>query len=446
MTRRLLAVVLISLSSAVSWAEERFPPPDFTSGHKLPVQPHPAAQAAFRGYGDMAVLAAALVLATWLVLRKRSRRGVYALMVFSIAYFGFWRGGCVCPIGAIQNVAQALCDSTFVLPLVVTVFFFLPLVFTLLFGRMYCAAVCPHGALQDAILFKPLTVPAWLNHGLGLLAYLYLGLAVLFAATGSAYPICEYDPFVALFRHSGTAGMLVLGGAFLVLGLFVGRPYCRYLCPYGAILRPLSLVSRNRVKIYPDRCIDCHLCDNACPFSAIHKTTHPELQQRRSPIGSRKLLVAFLVLLPVLVAGGAWLGSRLAAPLSRMHSTIRLAERIKLEEAGDVTDETDPGKAFRRTGRTPESLYADAGAIYRRFKTGSGWLGAWIGLVVGLKLISLAVRRRYTEYEADRALCVACARCFAYCPGEKGLLEQGNPGTCWTSNVSPDSARGGATP
>ena len=327
------------------------------------------------------------------------------------------------------------------------VFFFLPLVLALFFGRTYCAAVCPHGALQDAVLAKPVTVPPWLSHALGLLAYIYLGLAVLFAVTGSAYIICEYDPFIALFRRCGGASILLISAVFVLLSVFVGRPYCRFLCPYGAILRILAQFSRWRVKIYPDRCIDCHLCDESCPYGAIHKTTAGLGQTAnfqtagnwcQSPAGKGRVL-AFAALLPLLVILGGWFGSRLAGPLSHLDSTVRLADRIRLEESNPElgqassrsasqdlvpTEEmSDRSKAFERTGQAHEELYSEAAAVYSRFKDGSWWLGAWVGLVVGLKLLTLALPRRYSEYEADRSLCVACARCFAYCPGEKGLLD-----------------------
>ena len=52
--------------------------------------------------------------------------------------------------------------------------------------------------------------------------------------------------------------------------------------------------------------------------------------------------------------------------------------------------------------------------------------GAWIGLVIGVKLIHLNIRRRRTEYEPDRANCVSCGRCFWYCPNEQvrlGLID-----------------------
>ena len=37
--------------------------------------------------------------------------------------------------------------------------------------------------------------------------------------------------------------LLLLGGAFVVIGMFVGRPYCRFLCPYGALLKLASSIS-----------------------------------------------------------------------------------------------------------------------------------------------------------------------------------------------------------
>jgi len=62
--------------------------------------------------------------------------------------------GCVCPIGSIQNVTLAMTDHSYILPLTVLIFFLAPLVFTLLFGRTFCAGVCPFGALQDMVSFK----------------------------------------------------------------------------------------------------------------------------------------------------------------------------------------------------------------------------------------------------------------------------------------------------
>ena len=176
-------------------------------------------------------------------MKGRSRTGLFLLSIVSLAWLGFWRKGCVCPIGAIQNVTQAIFDKDYAAGGMVIAIFVLPLVFTLFFGRSFCASVCPLGAVQELVAVRPVQVPTWIDHALGLLAYVYLGAAVLFAATGSAWIICRYDPFVGLFRLTSSASMLALSAAFLGVGLFIGRPYCRWLCPYGAILALLSRVS-----------------------------------------------------------------------------------------------------------------------------------------------------------------------------------------------------------
>ena len=274
-----LSAVLIALA-LLTWSIsacgiERFPPPDFTSGHQLPSNTFPILRPGWMQYVDVAVLVAALSAAAWLLLWKRSRKGMFALSVFSLIYFGFYRSGCICPIGSIQNVALAVAQSGYALPLTVALFFALPLVFSLFFGRVFCGGVCPLGAIQDLVLVKPITIPNWLAHTLGMIPFLYLGGAVLYAVTNTMFPICRYDPFVPLFRLSGSFSMLIAGGIVLVIAAFIGRPYCRFMCPYGALLGVFSPVSWKRASITPDKCITCNLCETSCPFGAI-RTPTPE--------------------------------------------------------------------------------------------------------------------------------------------------------------------------
>ena len=296
---RILPLLLLLIPPAVSSAGEFIPLPTFSS-YEIPATQNPAARAAWLSYLDVAALIVALSLASYLAIRRRSRRGLFLLGVASLAWFGFWRSGCICPIGAIQNVALAAFDASYVVPVSALAFFILPLIFTLFFGRTFCAAVCPLGAVQELVVLRPVKTPPWLDHALGLLAYVYLGAAVVFAATGAAFVICRYDPFVGMFRLSASADMLILGGCFLVLGMFVGRPYCRYLCPYGAILGLLSRLSKWHLRIPPERCIQCRLCEDSCPYGAIREPTP------KSPIGkpseTRRCLAVLLLLLPVLVA------------------------------------------------------------------------------------------------------------------------------------------------
>lgn len=446
--RLLLLVLVASLLAGAAEGAERFPPPEFDSGYRTPEVETPGRWQtlwdALPGYVDVLVLGAALAVATAVILAWRSRTAVFIVMLAALAYFGFWRKGCVCPIGAIQNVTEGLV-GTIIVPVAVLFFFGLPIVATLLFGRTFCGAVCPLGAVQDAVLIKNVRVPRWLEHSLGLLAYVYLGAAVLFAATGTMYLICEYDPFVSLFRivdikgtqATGGMGILWLTAGFVGLSLFIGRPYCRFLCPLGAIFRVCGRVSWKRTTVTPSECIQCTLCEDACPFGAIRTPTASPGGASRT--AGRRRLALLLAAVPVLVIGGGALGWWLGEPMARLHPRLKVAERVRLEQAGLAEGTTDESDAFYETGRSVESLYEDAAQVTQRFvgawhrmemtrredrihnlvvwvPGAAVWFGAFCGFVVGGKLVHLSIRRRREDFEPDRATCLSCGRCYEYCP------------------------------
>jgi ferredoxin len=395
---------------------ERFLPPQFEGGYVSPQLTAPSPRAGEWPMIDAFVLIASLAVSSYLVLKRRSRPAVFGLMLFSLAYFGFYRKGCVCSIGAIQDVTLSLFNTGYTIPLSTLIFFVAPLVVTLFFGRSFCAAVCPFGAVQDVTLLRPIAVPPWLEHALRYLAYIYLALAVWLAALGSAFIICEYDPYVAIFRRNANLKILILGGALLIIGLFVGRPYCRFLCPYGVILRQISRLSKWRVQITPTTCNQCKLCEDACPYGAIQVpvSSWPDATYSRD----KRRLAGLLILLPILIALGAWLGHSLSPLTARTHTTVALAERVWVEENQKVTGTTDATQAFRSSGQSIASLYGHAATIQARFKKGGWFFGGFLGLVLGCKLILLSMRPRRTDYEAERAGCVSCGRCYQYCPKE----------------------------
>jgi NosR/NirI family transcriptional regulator, nitrous oxide reductase regulator len=223
---------------------------------------------------DTVLLGAAMCMSIRIVIKRRNRHGLIGLAAASLAYFGFYRQGCICPIGSIQNVAVALFDPQYSIPIVAIIVFFLPLVMALFFGRAFCGGVCPLGAIQELVAIKPLRVPLRLDRMLGLLKYVYLVLAIIFAllpALKRDFLICRFDPFVGFFRFTGAPYMLAIGGVFLIGGMFIGRPYCRYLCPYGGLLAWCSKLAKKGVTITPDKELDCGLCADACPFGAIEQ-------------------------------------------------------------------------------------------------------------------------------------------------------------------------------
>jgi formate hydrogenlyase subunit 6/NADH:ubiquinone oxidoreductase subunit I len=269
--------------------------------------------------------------------------------------------------------------------------------------------------VQEVVAVRSVRVPLWLDHALGLFPYLYLGAAVLFAIDG-IYVICRYDPFVPMFRLGGNYNILILSGCVLAISLFVGRPYCRYICPYGAVLRVLSRVSKWHLRIVPGECISCRLCEDACPYGAIQEPTAALTPDQRA--NGRRQLSWLLVSVPLLVAVPAWLGTDWSQPLSRLDPVVRLAEQVYLEENQLTEETTDASDAFRNTGQSPSQLFTQADQLRQRYARMGGWLGAWFGIVLSVKLVHLSVRRRREGYHPDRAGCVSCGRCFTSCPVE----------------------------
>lgn len=420
--RHLLVSALLGLWWALSGSasEMRFPPPEFETDYKMPGIPTPPPRSLAMEYVDAGILVAALSLAAWLVHRRRSRRGLIALSLFSLVYFGFIRTGCICPIGAPQNVALGLFNPGYTIPLTALIFFVVPLVFSLFFGRTFCAAVCPHGALQDLVLVKPLKIPLWLEQGLGILPFVFLGAGLLFAATGTAFIICRYDPFIPLFRMTGSLFSLSLAGVFLVASLFIGRPFCRFLCPYGALLRLGSIVSRQRVRITPDYCTQCRLCEHSCPFGVIREPVKLPVTPAALAPERRRLNWLFLTI-PLLLVAGGWIGSKLSVAAAKVHPTVALAERFldpspAPTPAGPPTPET---RALGRAAETAPEIITAATDVRRRLALGGWWFGGWVGLVISARLISLSLRPNRTDFEPDRGGCFACGRCYLACPNER---------------------------
>ena len=308
-------------------------------------------------------------------------------------------------------------DSTYSISLTVLLFFSLPLIFTLFFGRTFCAGACPLGAIQDLIIIKPLSLPKWLNKTLGLIPYVYLALAVLFAATSTDFIICRYDPFVGIFRMDAKFLMIVLGVAFLLMGMFVARPYCRFLCPYGVLLNWMSRFSKWHLTITPSECIQCKLCAHSCPFDAIDFPTN-EKERAKSGFGPKRF-ITYALIIPLWVAAGIFVGAKSHTFLSKANPDVYLAELlISHPELKNDPDNLDI-QTFLSSGKSMQTLVDEAEMIRSKFYTGSMIAGGFIGLVIGLTLLNTVVFRKKQDYEPNKGNCYSCGRCMDYCPVEK---------------------------
>jgi ferredoxin len=393
-------------------ADSRFPKPQFDTGHAVPQATHPAFESLVPPWADVLILALALGVSVWLVRRVRSRRWILSFSLVCLGWFGFVKHGCICPVGSVQNVAVAAWNGGG-LPWFVAALFALPLLTALLFGRVFCAAVCPLGALQDLFIVKPQRMPRALDAVLRLAPLVVLSVGLVYAVNGAGYLICRTDPFVGFFRRSAPLPMLLSGMAVLLVGLVVARPYCRYFCPYGVLLEGCARLAWKRVDVTGGACVNCRLCVGTCPVDAIAAPQAPLSDAARAR--QLKRFVAMLALVPVLVAGCAAAGWLSGAFVAKSHPAVVLVARLDAATAADE-DLYPEIAAFKRTGNSREWAEARAAETVARFRKGCVGAGAFIGLVIALRLLGLTRLQRRPLHEADRLRCVACGRCFAACP------------------------------
>lgn len=409
-----LILIVVLIFPLILSGQDRFPRPEFESGYEYHTVQMPAARNIVWEYIDTAVLLIVLSLTTWLTLKRRSRQGIILISVFTLAYFGFFREGCICAVGSIQNVSLALFNPGYTIPLAALLFFIIPLVFALAFGRVFCAGACPLGAIQELTGIKPVRVPAKVETVLSVIPFIYLAVAVLFSATDSQFLICRYDPFVGIFRLGGPNTMIIFGALLLLSGIFVNRPYCRYLCPYGVLLNIFSRFAGKHLTITPAGCTNCRLCEEVCPYDAIIPSDMIPTQEKSSV--SRKRFIGYLVLIPVFAAAGAMAFYTISPYLAKINSDVMLANEIRTEKESGIIAVSKAAVAFKESGNTEDELFAQEEVVLGRFRKASPWAGLFLGLSLGIGLFSTTIRQERNEYRPHQGRCFSCGKCFKYCP------------------------------
>ena len=412
-----LLVIFLSIAVFAAFAanaQDRFPKPDFESGYQYPEVSYHVANEIFWMTVDIILLVALMSFVAWAIIKKRTRKPVIWVSIISVAYFGFFRKGCVCSVGAVQNVALALTDSSYVMPLSVLLFFMLPVLFAFLFGRVFCAGVCPFGALQELVNIKNYRISKAVSSVLEIIPWIYLIFALLFAVTQSRFIICRFDPFVGIFRMGGDFMLISFGVALLVASIFTGRPFCRFICPYGALLSLFSRTAIWKIELTKKACINCELCHNACPVDAIRPPFENKVKENRM-MGVKRILMYFAVL-PLMIVAGALMMRYFSDDFSRVHKDVRLYEMVMQQEENPQDVLSLELEAFYTLGKSIDNLSKMYNDIQAKFKLYSTIAGTLIGLVIGLSLIGFSLKRTRKLYEIDHAACVDCGRCFSYCP------------------------------
>ncbi len=324
---------------------------------------------------DTVILIAVLILSGISLYKKRSRGNIFTLSLFSLLYFGFMRYGCLCAVGAIQNITTAISEG--IIPKgAVVVLFIIPILTALFAGRLFCGTACPLGALQDIVSLDRIKVPKFIDRTLILLPPVILYGVVIAVIRGDGYLLCRYDPFVSVFRFSAEPTLLIITVITLGITFFISRPFCRYICPYGSVLGVASLFSKWGVRIEPaELCLNCNLCPPSCPVDVIRKG------KKEGSSLKNLILTLFCIILTV---SGFIFGEKIAVSAQWFFESAPLS----------ITEE-----------------------LLKRLTVGGRVMGVITSLLWSIEFASYFQRRK-DIYNPLKHRCISCGRCYNHCPGE----------------------------
>ena len=193
---------------------------------------------------------------------------VGGVLVFGLAYGLLTRGGLnPNPVFSVRNLLMVvLVKHQLLLPVVAMLVILLLMVWVS--NKSICGWGCQLGLLQDLLhrvnlpKWKP---PFWLSNTVRVIAF--VALVVGLAVAGLDW-IGIIDPF-KLFQFNFTLAIGLFSAVILVASLFIYRPWCHFLCPFGLLGWLVEQVSLFRPRINREACKECKLCVKACPTNAM---------------------------------------------------------------------------------------------------------------------------------------------------------------------------------
>ncbi len=188
------------------------------------------------------------------------------------------------PIAALMNLKVALLTGT--LPAVHPAGMFLLVAFltiSLLMRKAFCGWLCPVGTISEYlwrlgknVFGRNFTLPHGIDVALRGLKYLLLSLFIyavahmpvegLIAFLQGPYGLIADVKMLNFFRFMGTTALIVMA-ILVIASVFIQNFWCRYLCPYGALMGLAALPSPLSIRREKSACIDCGKCAKACPAS-----------------------------------------------------------------------------------------------------------------------------------------------------------------------------------
>ena len=187
----------------------------------------------------------------------------------------------ICPFGGVVSLYNLIEEGHLIKKIHESSVVLMLIVFSsaLLLGPLFCGWICPFGTFQEWIskigrkIFRNkfnTFIPYKFDKYLRFLRYGVLIWVLVITAYSGIILFSDYDPYYALFQFwTGEVTIAAFIALFLVmmLSLFVERPFCKYFCPYGAVLGLFNLIRIIPLRRNESTCISCSACDEVCPMN-----------------------------------------------------------------------------------------------------------------------------------------------------------------------------------
>ena len=198
-----------------------------------------------------------------------------ATLIFTVLTTGFWLGKSPNPMESVVKLFKStigLYES--VPPYALAMIFFL--ILAIIGNKVICGWACPFGALEELIYtipvagnVKKLKISLHISNTIRKILFLVFILMIYGIMGNKGFVIYHYmNPFNLFNFDFSTSTVIWFLIAYLLISFFVYRPFCRFICPFGFLSWLLETVSLTRIRIDPDRCINCKKCEDVCPSIA----------------------------------------------------------------------------------------------------------------------------------------------------------------------------------
>ncbi len=328
------------------------------------------------------------------------------------------------------------------------------LLFTLLFGRLYCSTLCPLGLYQEflMLLFRRKNKMPHSRPYKYFLAALAFG--ILFG--GSVYLVRLIDPYT-LFGSAISGAWFGLGfiACLSVLVWFKSRIFCTNICPVGAILGLLAKFSLCKMYIKSDSCVACGLCASKCPTGSIDYKNHtinnetcikcfkclggckrnsicyglPPCPKVEFNLNRRKLLIggAAAALFAIAVKDGMLLAKITAAKVKK---TILPAGAQSPEKFANrclncnLCVQNCPMKIIKKANPNCSTLHIEYDGNFCDYNCNKCSQVCPSG---ALKRLTLAEKQKtqIAVASTDEEICISCGSCVEACPRQAVSLKRG---------------------